>query len=225
MDAPPPYPRIPHLLPGRGTADDLNAPSTFVADLLAGELVVEEKLDGANVVVWPAGHGFHCALRSGVGAVDRAGQLGPLRAWVAEHTDALRSLLGRSSALYAEWLLVTHTVVYDRLPAYLVALDLWSEDNGFATVGARDARCAAAGVATPPELWRGHARSVGEIEARLGRSAFGDGPAEGLVVRRMDGAEPRVAKLLRAGFNRLGDDDWRAGRPRNRLREGAPTWH
>jgi len=224
MDAPPPYPRVAHLIAGRGTSDDVEADPASISALLAGEIVVEEKLDGANVVVWPDGSRLDCALRSGPGATDRARQLGPLRAWVAEHADALRGLLGGDTALYGEWLLLTHSVAYDRLPAYLVALDLWSPTDGFVPVEERNARCAAVGITTPPERWRGRASSGTEVEVRLGPSAYGNGLAEGIVVRAIDGRPPRLAKLLRAGFDRVGDDEWRSGRPRNRLAVGATSW-
>jgi hypothetical protein len=43
------------------------------------------------------------------------------------------------------------------------------------------------------------------------------------VVRSL--ADPTLrAKLVPAGFRRLADDEWRSGRPRNRLAEGV-SWH
>jgi hypothetical protein len=67
---------------------------------------VEEKLDGANVVLWLEDNGrIECALRSGPGSMDRAGQLGPLRAWEAAHDEPLRYALSAGyRALHAEWL-------------------------------------------------------------------------------------------------------------------------
>lgn len=195
MDAPPPYPRIAHLVAGRGTADDVDVDPAAIDALLAGEVVVEEKLDGANVVVWPDGPRLDCALRSGPGSADRARQLGPLRKWVAEHAVALRTLLGDDTALSAEWLLLTHSIAYDRLPAYLVALDLWSPARGFVSVDERNARSAAVGLPTPPELWRGRASSAADLEARLGPSAYGTDMAEGLVVRAVDGRPPPAGQV------------------------------
>jgi ATP-dependent RNA circularization protein (DNA/RNA ligase family) len=195
-----------------------------VVALLAGEVVVEEKLDGANVVVWCEHHRVECALRAGPGAADRADQLGPLKAWAAERTHLLRPLLAGDLALYGEWLYLTHTVAYDRLPSYFVALDLRRPDGSFLTVDDRNAACEGAGVAVPPQLWRGTAHGLGDIEGLLGTSRYGPSPAEGVVVRTVDGSEPRVAKLLRPQFNRLPDAAWAAGRPRNRLAEGNAAW-
>lgn len=222
--SPPSYPRVPHLVPGRGTRDDLVLRPDQVATLLAREVAVEEKLDGANVVVWREGHRVECALRSGPGAADRAGQLGPLKAWAAERSHLLRRLLAGDLALYGEWLYLTHTVAYDRLPSYFVALDLRRPDGSFLTVDERTATCQAAGLAVPPELWRGTARGLATIEALLGASGYGPAPAEGIVIRTVDGSEPRAAKLLRPQFNQLPDDAWAAGRPRNHLADGEAAW-
>jgi len=223
VKTPPPYPRIPHLVGGRGTDDDLVLGAPAVATLLGSLALVEEKVDGANVVLWMDDGRVEVALRSGPGAMDRAGQLGPLRAWAAAHDGALRAVLGEDRALYGEWLLLTHSSAYDRLPAYLVALDLWRPSTGFLTADERDEACADAGLTTPPHVWTGVAVTVDGVERLLGPSAWGAGPAEGLVVRSLSDPALR-AKLVPAGFRRLGDDEWSSGRPRNRLAEGA-SWH
>lgn len=220
---PAPYPRVGHLIPGRGSRDDVDLDATAVAELVNAEVILEEKLDGANVSLWLEGGVVTCALRSGPGAMDRAGQLGPLRAWIAQHDEAVRVVLADYDAVYAEWLLLSHAVRYDRLPSYLVVLDLWRAD-GFATPDERDRACASAGHPVPPEVWRGVPSSVAAIEARLGPSAFGPEPMEGLVVRTADGRLPRVAKLLRGGFAPLDDAAWRGGRPHNSLSGAEASW-
>jgi len=224
MTVPPPYPRIPHLVDGRGTSDDVVLDPLDVAGLLGQPVLVEEKVDGANVMLWVDDGRIDAALRSGPGAMDRAGQLGPLRAWVSSNDQALREVLDGGTVLYAEWLLLTHSSAYDRLPSYLVALDLWRPAVGFLPVAERDAACAAAGLATPPHVWTGVAGSVANVERLIGPSAWGPAPAEGLVVRSL--AEPSLrAKLVPAGFRRLDDEEWRGGRPRNHLADRGAWWH
>ncbi len=224
MTTPPSYPRIPHLVAGRGTSDDVTLPPAEVASLLAEPVLVEEKVDGANVALWVEDGRVEVALRAGPGAMDRAGQLGPLRAWAAAHDPTLRTVIGDgASALYAEWLLLTHTSAYDRLPSYLVALDLWRPETGFLPVEERDAVCGAAGITTPPHVWTGVAGTVAAVERLLGPSAWGPGPAEGLVVRSLSVPLHR-AKLVPVTFHRLSDDDWRRGRPHNRLAAEGAAW-
>src|SRR5438128_515075 len=134
MTAPRPYSRIPHLVAGRGTRDDRVLSARDVGRLLAKAVVVEEKIDGANTVVWLEGDRLECALRGGADSIDRAGQLGPMRAWVAERNDQFHQLLERGYALYAEWCYLTHAIEYDRLPAYLIGLDLRSPSGAFVSI-------------------------------------------------------------------------------------------
>jgi hypothetical protein len=61
---PPPYPRIPHLAPGRGTRDDLVLGTEDRAALLRRPVALEEKLDGANVVLWWEEDWIASALRA-----------------------------------------------------------------------------------------------------------------------------------------------------------------
>jgi RNA ligase len=224
MTTPPKYPRVPHLIAGRGAGDDVLLRRAAVDELLEREVVVEEKLDGANVVVWLDDDRLTCALRSGPGGQDRARQLGPLRGWLAERGDPLRHLLGSGRTLYGEWLLLTHTIAYDELSAYLVGLDILLSDGRFARVDERNRLVSAAGIPRPPELFRGVPGGLAALERLIGQSRAGAQTMEGLIVRTLDGSEPRVTKIVRPAFAPAGDDAWRSGRPRNLLTHGQTSW-
>lgn len=222
--SPPAYPRVPHLVSGRGTADDTVLGPAERDALLHRPSVVEEKLDGANVMVWWEDGWVRSSGRAGLDGLDRAGQLGPLRSWLAERAEALRPLLAPGRTLYAEWLLLTHTIAYNRLPAYLVALDLREPDGCFAPIDTRNRLFTEVGLACPPELFRGTLGDVAATEALIGPSRVGSQRMEGVVVRSLDGSEPRLAKLLAPGFVVLDDAAWRHGRPKNRLQEREASW-
>jgi hypothetical protein len=218
MWAPPPYPRIPHLFRTPGvTRDDRVLSATESDALLHSDLLIEEKLDGANVMLWiDESQRIQVAGRAGPGALDRAGQLGPLRSWVAEHEDRLRTALQGEYVLYAEWLWLAHSVPYVRLPSYLIVIDAWNGRIGFTTTEGRNVLCARTGLTTPPVLFKGVPRTQEALQDLFGQSSFGDTLAEGLILRDMRG---KVAKLLSPLFSRLPDEAWRTARPRNRLRE------
>ncbi len=220
--APASYPRIPHLVPGRGTDDDLVLGRPDRDRLLSLPLEVEEKLDGANVMVWVSDGVVHASGRAGPDSQDRAGQFGRLRAWVASHPDELLTLLGPGEILYGEWLWLTHTVEYHQLPSFFVALDLRLADGTFLDGPHRRDRLCSTGLSLPPLLGTGR-YSLEGLEALTARSAWSDGPAEGVVVRPLDDVDPqlRAAKLVRAGFERIPDEAWRQGRPTNRLATGG----
>lgn len=214
---PPPYPRIPHLVPGRGTRDDLVLGPAERTAMLGTTLEAEEKVDGANVMCWVEDGVVRSSGRSGPDGGDRAGQFGALRAWMAEHSDRLRAVLAPGDVLYGEWLMLTHTLAYTALPELFVALDLVRAGVPVAH-GERREVLTAAGFTVPPlvgrRLW-----NLDALEAATARTAWGDGPAEGVVVRVVDPDHrgPTIAKLVRADFRPIPDAAWRAGRPLNRL--------
>lgn len=223
MKPPPPYPRIPHLAsPPSCEGDDLIVPSPNRDSWLHEPITVEEKLDGANVALWFDDAGaLQVAGRAGVGAMDRSHQLGRLRAWAAEHTPRLLGLLQGDLALYGEWLWLTHTIHYDRLPDLLVVIDLWSP-TGFVPVDERDPRCLGAGMAVPPRLFQGVLGSLDPLWRFVGESAYRDGPAEGVVLRKAGTADDgRRSKLLAPGFVRRRDTEWAGRRQHNLVSQRA----
>lgn len=215
-DGPPPYPRTPHLWPVPGRPSRLVLSAAEARRWLCEPVVVEEKLDGANVSLWADGS-VQVASRGGAGAMDRGGQLGRLRAWAAERSADLRELLAGGHVLYGEWLWLRHGIGYDRLPDWLVALDLWHPDRGFADLMERDERCARAGLVVPPRLFTGVLHDRETLLALLGQSRVGPGPAEGLVLRASGG---RRCKLVAPAFARRGDEDWVGEREHNALDRG-----
>jgi atypical dual specificity phosphatase len=186
--------------------------------LLAVELEVEEKVDGANVMCWLDAGVVRCSGRSGIEGADRARQFGALRAWVGTQSDLLAALLEPGDVLYGEWLLLTHTIAYTRLPDFFVALDLRRSDGTFLRGEERRRTLEAAGLVVPPLLGR-HRYRLDELESLTAHAAWAEGPAEGVVVRPLatDPAIAPIAKLVRADFVPIEDSDWRRGRPSNRL--------
>lgn len=210
---PPPYPRTSYLWPpDASVAGDRVVSAAQRSAWLQRRVVVEEKLDGANVVIWWENARPQVASRGGPGAMDRASQLGPLRARVNRQYDQVRSLLDGDWVLYAEWLWLTHTVHYERLPDYLVALDLWHPDSGFTDLSNRDDRVRGGGLVGPPRLFAGILGTADALVDLMGTSRLGSEPMEGVVLRRDDGAS---CKVLRPGFARAADDH--IGRRVNRL--------
>ncbi len=201
---PPAYPRIPYLVaPRELSSSDRVVPAADVKSWFMTPVHVEEKLDGANVSLWLDEQQVRVASRGGVGAMDRARQLGRLRAWAAERSDRLAALLADGWSAYGEWLWLRHGIPYNRLPDFLVLLDLWHPDAGMAPVDERDARLKAAGLATPPVRYSRVLRDLPAMLALLGPSAYADTRAEGLVVRRL--ADDARCKVVDPHYQRPED--------------------
>ena len=187
-----------------------------ISEWLLHPVVVEEKLDGANVSIWWEQSQLQVASRGGPDAMDRGGQLGPLRSMVNAGYGQFPPLLQNGLVLYAEWLWLTHTVRYNQLVDYLVVLDFWHPNEGFVALRERDRLSREQGLVVPPRLFDGVLGSEDSLVKLMGRSRLGTELTEGVVLRRDDGQR---CKVLRPGFVRADDAD--IGRSRNVLAPGA----
>ncbi len=212
MSRVPKYPRVPHVSGDSNATSDDVVWDAGAGDPLAGvELVVEEKLDGANVSVWFDDGVPSVGMRGGADTADRGGLRGRVRAWAAEHADRLRHVLGDELVLYGEWLLARHSVAYDALPGPLVGIDVLDRrDGSFLDTAARDAILHAAAVPLPPRVFAGQAASLAAVTELVGRSAFGASRAEGLIIRPLHPSPgvPRVTKFVDPAWRRRTDEQW-----------------
>lgn len=207
------YPRTPYLEApaARSSAWVVPDPGSW----FRRRVVVEEKLDGANVTLWldrdrrPRGVG-----RSGPTGRDRAGQFGRLRAWVAEHDLQVRRLLGTDRLVFGEWLWLTHSVPYDRLPGLLVVLDVTSGER-WCPLPKRDEVAKAASLPVPPRLFEGVLGNRAALEALVTTSQYGSSLAEGVILRDTQTGER--CKWVSPTFVQADDSSWALGHGVNRL--------
>lgn len=224
------FPRTPHvawLSPARPRDDKVLAPHE-VDELLEGEVVVEEKVDGANL-------GFSVDERGELRAQNRGtyldldapqGQWRPLRRWLSTRRHALVEALAPSLILFGEWAYAVHSVRYTRLPSFFLAFDVYDRARGeFWSADRRDELAGRLAIETVPELGRGR-YDVAGLKALLGQSQLTDGPAEGLYVRReADGRLLSRAKLVRAEFVQAIEEHWsKRALEENQLAGGRDAW-
>jgi hypothetical protein len=178
---------------------------------LSGEVVVEEKIDGANLGFSINEHGRLSGQNRGshVDLEAPIGQWKPLKRWLSTRRHALVEALAPDLMLFGEWCYAVHTVRYTRLPDWFLAFDVYDRANGeFWSVERRNALASRLDVVTVPALRRGRFE-LDALRKLLGRSALTDGPAEGLYLRReQSGRLLQRAKLVRAEFVQAIDDHW-----------------
>ena len=197
------------------------APSE-AADLLAHDLVVEEKVDGDNLGFSVTDQGLRAQHRGDYIRLDEGWRYPHLTSWLALHSATLGEALGPSLLLFGEWCAAQHTVRYDNLPDWFLVFDVFDRDRGrFWCASRRDELSAHAGLSTVPRLAEGR-QTAAELRSLLGRSKLGPDPMEGLVVRKETGAWTTArAKVVRLEFLQPHDDHWRS-RPTKLNRLGAP---
>lgn len=207
------FPRTPHLTwlsPGEPRADKVLAPSETDV-FLAGEVVVEEKLDGANLgfsvddggVLRAQNRGSYLDLEA------PQGQWKPLKRWLSTRRHALADALSPDLILYGEWCYAVHSVRYSRLPDWFLAFDVFDKaTHEFWCADRRNALCRSLDVEVVPELGRGRFL-LEELKNMLSNSTLTDGPAEGLYVRREEGGlMVERGKIVRAEFVQAIEEHW-----------------
>lgn len=209
------FPHTPHiawLAAGEPRDDKVLSPQEAQA-LLSHEVVVEEKLDGANLGFSLDEHGALRAQNRGQYLSDpHAGQFARLPAWLQQHGDALLCALTPDLILFGEWCAARHSLDYAALPDWFLLFDVHERGTGrFWSTSRRDALAAAAGLVTVPRVLQGKTdlTALKQLVANT-PSRYRNGSLEGLVIRQesTDWCEDR-AKLVRPDFTQAIDTHWR----------------
>ena len=212
------FPHTPHIdwLAKGEPRDDKVLPPKEAAELLRGDVVVEEKLDGANV-------GFSLSPEGELRVQNRgqylhapyAGQFALLPDWLHLHGEKLRAALAANDSgglmLFGEWCAARHSLGYDRLPDWFLLFDVYDRSQGrFWSAPRRNALAAALGLVTVPRLLEGRFTLPQLKDALVGlHSQFRQGTLEGIVIRRETAqwCEAR-AKLVRPDFTQAIGEHW-----------------
>ena len=209
------FPHTPHLawLSEGGPRDDKVLSSTEAQALLAGETVVEEKLDGANLGLSLAPDGrLRAQNRGQYLAEPHTGQFVRLSAWLAQHGEALYSVLTPNLILFGEWCAARHSLDYTALPDWFLLFDVYDHTVGrFWSTSRRNALASSAGLVMVPQVAHGKSTVVTLKQLMATTpSLYRHGPMEGVVIRSesADWCEAR-AKLVRPDFTQAIDTHWR----------------
>lgn len=209
------FPHTPHLAwLGEGSPrDDKVLPPAEVKALLASNVMVEEKLDGANLGLSLAADGqLRAQNRGQYLAEPHAGQFARLPAWLVQHSEALRAVLNENLILFGEWCAARHSLDYAALPDWFLLFDIYDRSAGrFWSTPRRNVLAGEAGLMTVPQVFHGKT-TVPALKQLVATtpSCYRSGPLEGVVIRREspDWCEAR-AKLVRPGFTQAIDIHWR----------------
>jgi len=209
------FPHTAHLAwLGSGTPrDDKLLSSLEARAFLKGSVVVEEKLDGANLGISLASDGtFRFQNRGQYLVQPYSGQYQRLTSWVSRHQSALSETLGEGQILFGEWCAARHSVAYDQLPDWFLVFDVFDRvRREFWSTSRRDVLAHQAGLQVVPLLFEGHTTLAALKDlVTTARSRFRSGTIEGLVIRTQSAESLTArAKLVRSDFVQNIGDHWR----------------
>ncbi len=212
------FPHTPHIAwLGEGSPrDDKVLTPDEIARLLSGPVVIEEKLDGANLGLSVGSDGLVRAQNRGHYLEHPfPGQFEKLEIWLRQHEDRLFDALGEDLILFGEWCAARHSLDYSRLPDWFVGFDVYDRRReAFWSTTRRDALLSALGLPAIRRLAAGEYTVDGLKALVLGSgSNYRDGVLEGIVIRHED---PDWlldrAKLVRHDFTQAILEHWRKRR-------------
>lgn len=218
------FPHTPHLAwLGEGQPrDDKVISACEAAEMLAVNVVVEEKLDGANIGLSLGPDGIvRVQNRGQYLAEPYSAQFARLASWLPKIEEALVATLEQNLILFGEWCAARHSLDYPTLPDWLLAFDVYDRSAGkFWSTTRRNELAARLSLPLVPTVYAGKT-SMQELRSLLlhTTSRFREGPLEGLVIRKenSDWLEAR-AKLVHPNFTQLITEHWsRRGIEWNRL--------
>jgi hypothetical protein len=207
------FPHTPHLtwLGAKPPRHDKVLDAHEARALLSHHVVVEEKVDGANLGFSVDEHGTLRAQNRGeyLSLEEPHGQFRTLMRWVQPRQHQLVDALSPHLMLFGEWCYAVHSIRYSRLPDWFLAFDIYDRaEQRFWSVSRRDAFTESLGLAVVPRLGEGRF-DLPALMALLGHSKLADGPAEGLYVRRDEGGHLAMrAKLVRQEFAQAIERHW-----------------
>jgi hypothetical protein len=207
------FPHTPHLLwLGVGSPrEDKMLKSAEAADFLSGEVIVEEKVDGANlgISLGPDGR-LRPQSRGHYLAPGRSHeQWNPLWPWLAERRSALEDGLQGGLMLFGEWCYARHTVSYDMLPDWFLGFDVFEiGSRRFWSVDRRNAWLHERNLFSVPKVRRGRIQ-LNQFAPLLSTSTIGHVSMEGIYLRRECGEWLQSrAKIVSVAFKQQIEEHW-----------------
>ena len=209
------FPRTPHLAWSGGTKprDDKVMSPEAVASFLASPVVVEEKVDGANLGLSLADDVLRVQHRGDLVDLAMDRDYPRLAGWLEEHGREIASIIGPNLVIFGEWCVLRHSVPYDALPDWFLAFDVYDRNHRrFLASDRRDALIERIGLVSVPSVSAG-CFTIASLRALIGESRLGPSMMEGVVLRReANGWLEARAKLVRPDFLPADATHWRARR-------------
>lgn len=126
------YPRTPHMEGSRLQVGDEDLSQIPFRHIFGRNIVIEEKIDGANCGISFDGDGNLLLQSRGhyLTGGYREHHFNLLKQWATIHVDKLFDALSDRYVMYGEWMYAKHTVFYDELPSYFMEFDIYDRERG-----------------------------------------------------------------------------------------------
>jgi ATP-dependent RNA circularization protein (DNA/RNA ligase family) len=209
------FPHTPHIA-WLGTGEprgDKVLTSQEARILLQGEVIIEEKLDGANLgISFNVAGDIRIQNRGSYLAAPYNGQFLKLGQWLRQHEDALFDHLESQYILFGEWCAAKHSLSYANLPDWFLVFDVYDKmAQQFWSIERRNQLVSSIGLLPTPQIQQGHFNLAKLKQIVMDHpSHFRQGVMEGIIIRKeVAGWLKDRAKLVRPDFLQAIDSHWK----------------
>lgn len=209
------FPHTPHLawLGKNNPRNDKVLSSMEASNILANPIMLEEKLDGANLGISFSEAGeIQLQNRGSYLVPPYTGQFLKLKQWLNIHEDFLFDQLEDKCILFGEWCAAKHSLDYNYLPDWFLLFDVYDlQDQRFWSTSRRNQLADKIGLMCVPNIKQGifDLTTLKQI-VLTENSRFRQGRMEGLIIRSEDNdLLISRSKLVRPDFLQTIDNHWR----------------
>ena len=209
------FPRTPHLfvLPGINIRDDKVLPVEESESFYSNPIVIEEKVDGANL-------GISLGSSEEIKVQNRGNYIQPgadrqfdtLLEWIYSRHDLIKNHVEGNYILFGEWCYYKHSIYYKALPDWFIGIDIFNiPANRFLNISNRNYLFSKLEIIPVPLIKRGIFNQKEIIEILEDeRSRLGNEKLEGLYFRIEDeNWLIKRAKVVRRNFIQNITSHWR----------------
>jgi hypothetical protein len=207
------FPRTPHLfvIPGALFREDKVMDEKEQEIVFSGSVILEEKVDGANVGISFNSLGeLIFQNRGNYITPESHPQFNSLNEWAYIRYEQLRNELSDQFILFGEWCYLKHSIYYTKLPDWMLGFDIYERNTGkFLSVQRRNEIFHACKITPVPFVFKGKLTKADIVKWLSTPSQLYDGPIEGLYIRTetFDYLDIR-AKLVQSDFIQTIDEHW-----------------
>lgn len=208
------FPHTPHIVwLGQGTPrDDKILLPREIDNLLHDEVIIEEKIDGANI-------GFSLDNNGDIRVQNRGsyldtpyyGQFSRLKGWLGQHGYHIQKYLTGDLIIFGEWCAAQHSLYYHNLPDYFLLFDIYDKiQKRFWSVQKRNQWAEKMGIKTVPCVGEGSysTDSLVSLLYQL-KSYYRKGRPEGIVIRKdLEDWNISRGKIVQPEFVQNIEDHW-----------------
>lgn len=180
-------------------------------DFIKNHLVVEEKVDGANLgISFDSSGNVFLQNRGTYISRPYLGQWTILEEWLDSRIDKLFDFLEDQYIIFGEWCYAEHTVPYRYLPDWFLGFDIFDKSNGlFLSFERRNEILCKCGISAVPLISTGIFSLDSLIKFVNTPSKFSETLSEGIYLRcDNDLWLTGRAKIVRERFVQMDEDHW-----------------